>query len=179
MPLASVSLATIVFEPWASPAGVKLQVPEPFAVVVPRVLLFSVSVTTALASPPPVNASFEVTLSELELPVSLTSEIVTGGGGGGGDPTLSPEATSWLELLTLNVERPPPEVFVTGYGMDKYTPVYGVAGPLSVPGVTLKASRVSALLLGSMVSQSFVAWSPVCPASSWNATRPLDSVVSP
>ena len=59
--------------------GVKVQVPEPFAVAVPRVVLFSVSVTTALASPPPVTASFEVTLSELELPVSLTSDSLTAG----------------------------------------------------------------------------------------------------
>jgi hypothetical protein len=55
-----VSLATIVCAPWASPLGVKVQFPDPSAVVVPITCAPSVSVTRALASPPPCRAGLAV-----------------------------------------------------------------------------------------------------------------------
>ena len=77
LPAVSVSLATTVCVPWASEVGVKLHVPDPFAVAVPRIAVPSVSVTTALASPEPVSVSTLVMRSEFELPLSVPSASVT------------------------------------------------------------------------------------------------------
>ena len=77
LPAASVSLATTVCVPWASEVGVKLHVPLPFAVVVPRMVVPSFSVTTALASPEPASVSTLVILSEGEEPLSVPSASVT------------------------------------------------------------------------------------------------------
>ena len=79
LPAVSVSLATTVCVPWASDVGVKLHVPLPFAVAVPRIVVPSVSVTTALASPEPVSVSTLVMWSESEMPLSVPSTSVTGG----------------------------------------------------------------------------------------------------
>ena len=77
LPAMSVSLATTVWVPWASDVGVKLHVPLASAVAVPRVVVPSVSVTTALASPEPVSVSTLVMWSEFELPLSVPSASVT------------------------------------------------------------------------------------------------------
>ena len=77
MPAASVSLARTVWVPCASDVGVMLQVPLPSAVAVPRTVVPSVRVTTALASPEPVSVSTLVMWSEFELPLSVPSASVT------------------------------------------------------------------------------------------------------
>src|SRR6266404_5747587 len=79
LPNASVWLATMVCDPSDRPVGVNDQTPAPFEVVVPRTVVPSVSVTTALASLNPVNASFEVILSANDAPVSATRLSVTVG----------------------------------------------------------------------------------------------------
>ena len=79
LPAASVSLATMVCAPCARPLGVNDQAPLAFAVVVPSTVAPCVSVTTALASPVPLSAGFEVILSLDDDPVSLASAIVTAG----------------------------------------------------------------------------------------------------
>ena len=55
----------------------KLHVPDPLAVVVPRTVAPSVSVTTALASPEPVSVSTVVIWSVFKLPLSVPSAAVT------------------------------------------------------------------------------------------------------
>ncbi len=70
-PNASVWLATMVCVPSNRPVGVNDHTPAPFEVVVPRTVVPSVSVTSALASLVPVSASLEVTLSLAEDPVSV------------------------------------------------------------------------------------------------------------
>ena len=57
----------------------KLHVPPSSAVAVPRTVVPSVSVTTALASPEPVRVSALVTVSESELPLSVPSATETDG----------------------------------------------------------------------------------------------------
>ena len=75
-PAALVSLAVMVWLPWASPVGVNDQTPLALAVVVPRTVEPSLSVTVALASAVPVSASLEVTLLA---PVECASASVTVG----------------------------------------------------------------------------------------------------
>ena len=79
LPAESVSLATIVCAPCARPVGVNDQAPLAFAVVVPRTVAPSVSVTTALGSPVPLSVGFEVTPSVDEAPVSTDKVSVTAG----------------------------------------------------------------------------------------------------
>src|SRR5450755_515836 len=79
LPAVSVSLATTVCGP-SDRLGVKLQVPPALAVAVPNVETPSLNVTTAVASPPPVRASFDVILSLEDDPVSDTRLSVTAGG---------------------------------------------------------------------------------------------------
>src|SRR5258706_103106 len=76
-PNPSVWLARMVCNPSDRPAGVNDQTPTPFEVVVPRTVAPSVSVTSVLASPVPVSASLEVTLSLADDPVSLVRPAVT------------------------------------------------------------------------------------------------------
>src|ERR1700682_4101012 len=79
LPARSVSLATMVCDPSDRPLGVNDQTPAPFAIVVPRTVVPSFSVTTALASPDPVSASFDVILSAGDAPVSVTRLSATTG----------------------------------------------------------------------------------------------------
>ena len=83
----------MVCVPWASAAGVKLQLPAAFAVVVPSTAVPSVNRTIAFAmtirvpitlaieaaSPVPVSVSFEVILSDEDVPVSVPNPSVTVG----------------------------------------------------------------------------------------------------
>ena len=73
LPARSVSDATRVFEPLASPVGSNVQLPVPLAVAMPSVVLASVIVTTAFGSPPPWISAFGVGL------VPLTVCTVTAG----------------------------------------------------------------------------------------------------
>ena len=79
LPNESVWLATIVCDPSDSPVGVNDQTPAPFAVVVPRTVAPSLSVTSVLAAPDPVSASFEVMLSLADKPVSVVRRSITVG----------------------------------------------------------------------------------------------------
>ena len=69
--------ATIVCVPWASEVGVKLQEPVASAVTVPRTVVPSLIVITALADASPVSASLLVMPSVEELPVSVPSRSDT------------------------------------------------------------------------------------------------------
>ena len=73
---ALVSVAVMVCAPWARPVGVKAQTPEALAVVLPRTVEPSLSVTVALASAVPVSVSLEVMLLA---PVECASAAVTVG----------------------------------------------------------------------------------------------------
>src|SRR5262249_30044593 len=78
LPAALVSLATTVWVPSASPAGVNVHSPEAFAVAVTATALPStVKCTTAFGSAEPVNASLGGILSVDDVPVSLTNLAVT------------------------------------------------------------------------------------------------------
>src|SRR3954453_19432526 len=66
----AVWVAVSVCAPSDRPVGVKLQAPVPSAIVVPRTVPPSLSVTTVLARPVPLIAGFEVIPSVDELPVS-------------------------------------------------------------------------------------------------------------
>src|SRR5450759_2504503 len=78
-PAASVSLATSVCAPLARPVGVYDHAPLALAMVVPSTLEPSLIVTTALASPVPLSAAFDVILSVDDEPVSLVRPAVTVG----------------------------------------------------------------------------------------------------
>ena len=75
-PAALVSLAVMVWAPWARPVGVNDHTPLPLAVVLLRTVEPSLSVTVALASAVPLRASLEVMLLA---PVECASATVTVG----------------------------------------------------------------------------------------------------
>ena len=82
LPAELISLATMVCDPSNKPLGVNVQLPLLLAVAVLAIALPStVKCTTALGSPEPVSASFDVILSEDDEPVSLTKLAVTCGAG--------------------------------------------------------------------------------------------------
>src|SRR5262249_16004472 len=79
LPAASVSLATMVWAPWARPTGGNGHAPLALAGAVPSVVAPSLNVTTALASPVPLSAAFAVILSLADTPVSLDRLSATAG----------------------------------------------------------------------------------------------------
>ena len=77
LPVALVSLATMVCAPWPRAVGLKVQAPVASAVAVGAMALPSIEkCTTALASPPPVSAGFDVILSVDDDPVSFARRAV-------------------------------------------------------------------------------------------------------
>jgi hypothetical protein len=76
LPARSVSLTTMVCTPSTKLPGVNTQMPPLSAVVVPSVVVPSLSVTNAFGSPAPVNSSFEVILSVDDEPASLNKRSV-------------------------------------------------------------------------------------------------------